>query len=251
MDAILAALRDQHAELDALLAPLDQRNWLRPSPCEGWTIADVVLHLAQTDDLALASARGRMVDALQTLAGGVDGATSVDDGAAALVERERGVSGRVVHQRWRARAAELRDVFASTDPHARLVWVAGELSARTLATTRLAETWIHTHDVASALDTEIAPTDRLWHIARLAWRTIPYAFARAGRQLTGPIAFELRGPRGDEWTFAPETSPLTRISGEALELCLVAGRRLAAADTDLRATGPDAAATLELVRTYA
>lgn len=251
MDAIVAALAEQHAELEALLARLDDDAWQRPTPCEGWTVADVVLHLAQTDELAHASARGHMGDALQTLAGGLDAATSVDDGAAALVERERGASAPFVLARWRAAASELRDVFASTDPHARLVWVAGELSARTLATTRLAETWIHTHDVAAALDRKIAPTDRLWHVARLAWRTLPYAFGRSGRELTGPVAFELRGPHGDDWTFVPDSPALTRIAGDAFELCLVAGRRLAPADSRLHATGPDAAATLELVRTYA
>ena len=81
---------------------------------------------------------------------------------------------------------------APADPHARVTWVAGELSARTLATTRLAETWIHTGDVAPAFGSS-SPTVRLWHIARLAWRTLPYAFARPGA--TGPVAFELRARR--------------------------------------------------------
>jgi uncharacterized protein (TIGR03084 family) len=251
MDTIVTALAAQHAELAALLAPLDEADWQRPTPCEGWTVADVVLHLAQTDELAQASARGHMSDALETLAGGAGPAASVDDGAAAMVARDRGAGGSAVRDRWQTSADELRALFAVSDPHGRLVWVAGELSARTLATTRLAETWIHTGDVAAALGTDVPPTDRLWHIARLAWRTLPYAFARAGRQLTGPVAFELRGPRGDEWTFVPDTEPLTVISGDALELCLVAGRRMAPSDTRLRGTGPDATATLELVRTYA
>jgi uncharacterized protein (TIGR03084 family) len=251
MDVIVAALAAQHAELAALLAPLDEAEWQRPTPCDGWTIADVVLHLAQTDELAQASARGDMAGGLETLAGGVGPAASVDDGAAAMVARDRSAPARAVRERWQTSTDELRTLFAASDPHARLVWVAGELSARTLATTRLAETWIHTGDVAAALGTVVPPTDRLWHIARLAWRTLPYAFARAGRQLTGPVAFEIRGPRGHEWAFVPDTEPLTVISGDALELCLVAGRRVAPGDTRLRGTGPDAAATLELVRTYA
>jgi uncharacterized protein (TIGR03084 family) len=251
MDEVLAALAAQHAELAALLGPLAEAGWQRATPCEGWNVADVVLHLAQTDELAQASARGQMGTALQALAGGFEGAATVDDGAAAMVARDRGGPGALARERWQHGAAELRRVLASTDPHARLVWVAGELSARTLATTRLAETWIHTGDVAAALGTTIPATDRLWHIARLAWRTLPYAFARAGRDLTGPVAFELRGPQGDEWSFVPETEPLTSISGDALELCLVAGRRLEPGETGLRGSGPDATTTLELVRTYA
>ena len=55
--------------------------------CEGWTVADVVLHLAQTDELALASANGWFPAELNVLAGGVDGGGNVDDGAAAMVGR--------------------------------------------------------------------------------------------------------------------------------------------------------------------
>jgi uncharacterized protein (TIGR03083 family) len=115
----------------------------------------------------------------------------------------------------------------------------------------LAETWIHTGDVATALGVALAPSERLWHIARLAWRTLPYAFARAGRQLGGPVAFELRAPAGDRWNFVPDSEPLTYIRGEAAELCLVAARRAETASTGLRGEGPDAATVLELVRTYA
>ena len=60
-------------------------------------------------------------------------------------------------------------------------WVAGRLSAMTLATTRLSEHWIHAQDIAMPLELSYPDDDRLWHIARLAHRTIPYAFMRAGR----------------------------------------------------------------------
>src|SRR5205823_1880386 len=105
------------------------------------------------------------------------------------------------------------------DPHERVTWVAGQLSVRTLATTRLAETWIHSGDVADALGRSLVPSDRLRHIARLAWRTLPYAFERAGRQLHGPVAFELRGPDGRAWEFAPDEEPATTIRGDGHELC--------------------------------
>ena len=130
-------------------------------------------------------------------------------------------------------------------------WVAGELSTRTLATTRLAEAWIHTGDVASAFGVTPARTDRLHHIARLAWRTLPYAFARAGQRLSGPVAFELVGPQGDAWTFVPDEPPATTVRGPAAELCMVAGQRAAAAETELVADGPDGEAVLSLVRTFA
>ena len=141
--------------------------------------------------------------------------------------------------------------MATGDPHLRVEWVVGRLSLRTLTTTRLAETWIHTGDVATALDRPLVPTTRLEHIARLAWRTLPYAFTRAGRELHGPVAFLLDGPGGATWSFVPDEPASTTVRGDALELCLVAARRVDPAATALTAEGPDADAVLELVRTYA
>ena len=251
MLAILTALEEQHSELAALLDHLDDAGWQRPTRCEGWTVADVVLHLAQTDELALASAQGEFAEGLDVLAGGVEGQGTVDDGAAAIVAHERGLPNAALLERWRTAAAALRDALAASDPHRRVGWVTGQLSTQTLATTRLAECWIHTGDVAEALDVVQEPTDRLEHIARLAWRTLPYAFTRDGRELAGPVAFDLRGPSGRRWYFGADTEPATIIEGPGADLCLVAARRVAAEDTSLRGDGPDAQAVLDLVRTYA
>jgi uncharacterized protein (TIGR03084 family) len=254
MDAVLTALGEQHAELEALLTPLDDTGWSSPTRCEGWTVADVVLHLSQTDRLAIASAQGRFAEGLAVLAGGLERRGNVDDGAAAMVERERGLPDDVLHTRWRDGAAALRDELAAIDPHLRVDWVAGQLSIHTLVATRLAECWIHAGDVADAVGAVQVPTDRLEYVARLAWRTLPYAFARDGRTLSGPVAFHLRAPSGAMWDFEPDVhtpGALTLIEGDGVELCLVAARRVTPEATSLRGSGPDADAVLELVRTYA
>ena len=107
----------------------------------------------------------------------------------------------------------------------------------------------HGGDVGAAFDWVPAATDRLWHVARLAWRTLPYAFARAGRELSGPVAFDLRGPNGDRWSLTPDAEPSTTVRGDTVELCLVAAQRARPEDTSLRVEGSDP--VLELVRTYA
>src|SRR5204863_7595818 len=117
--------------------------WARPSRCEGWSVADVVLHLAQTNELAIASATGRFVQVLAELTSDAGPANTVDDGAAVMVDRERRRPGPAVFERWRVGAERFGQVLAEADPHERVTWVAGQLSVRTLATTRLAETWIH------------------------------------------------------------------------------------------------------------
>ena len=245
METVVAALAEQQAELDALLT---DAAWDRPSRCEGWSVADVVLHLAQTNEMAIASATGRFAERVASFP---PAAGSIDEGADLLVAQERGIGAAAIDERWKRGARELCDALRASDPHARVQWVAGTLAARTLATTRLAETWIHTGDVAAGVGVELAPTDRLEHIARLAWRTIPYAFTREGRPAPGPTAFRLRAPSGAAWTFEPDEPAVNVIEGDGAELCHVASRRVPASTTSLVATGPDATAVLELIRTWA
>jgi uncharacterized protein (TIGR03084 family) len=248
---VLEGLSFQHFELADLLRRLSAEDWQRPTRCEGWNVSDVVLHLAQTDEMAIASLEDRVSGFIAEQMEGAPGAASVDDGAAAMVERERGLSPADLFDRWCSASARLDEMLQKSDPRRRVTWVAGQLSVRTLATTRLAECWIHTGDIAEAVRVVLEPDDRLRHIARLAWRTLPYAFAREGKQLAGPVAFQLHGPGGGKWVFEPEEPASTVVRGDGVELCLVAARRLTPAETGLTAEGPDADDVLGLVRTYA
>lgn len=250
MDEVLDALLEQQDELHTLVDPLDGDSLLAPSRCDGWTVADVLLHLARTNEMAAASARGELPAFVQDTGAPLPEGGTVDDWAGIMVEAQR-TTPEAARDRWAASADAQLDAFRSCDPTARLVWVAGELAARSLATTRLAEAWIHTTDVAVAFGPEPPPPGRLWHVARLAWRTLPYAFARSGQVLSGPVAFVLDAPDRSTWSFGDAVGPATTVTGSARDLCTVAGQRAAAAETGLRATGPDAAAVLALVRTYA
>jgi len=253
VDDVVVALAGQQAELTGIVTGLDDAGWQRPSRCEGWTVADVVLHLAQTNEMAIASVEDRIPQYLEAVGRSLADApmSNVDDGAALMVANERDRPLADLKARWQRTVDEFLARLDGADFHRRVTWVAGELSVRTLVTTRLAETWIHTGDVADGLGIELQPTDRLEHVARLAWRTLPYAFSRAGRELSGPVAFDLRGPTGTEWRFMPDQPPRTTIGGDGAELCLVAARRVDPGQTSLTGDGPDAAAVLELVRTYA
>ena len=214
MDDVLRALEDQQAELTGLVAGLSADEWALPSRCSGWDLADVVLHLAQTNEMALGSVEGRFAEVVGGLTEGIGPATDVDSGAEAMVARDRGSP---VLDRWRDGASALLAAFRAADPHARVEWVAGQLSVHTLVTTRLAETWIHTGDVAFGLGVPAATTDRLEHIARLAWRTLPYAFGRVGRELAGPVAFALRDPTARRGRSG--TSPRSRPSAATRKSC--------------------------------
>ncbi|MCU1391263.1 MAG: wyosine base formation [Ilumatobacteraceae bacterium] len=252
MDDLVAALDQQHAELATLVDGCDDADWQQPTRCEGWDVASVLLHLAQTDELGLQSATGALDHHVNGVLGSRDEQTvTVDDAAADRVANERAAGGDAIRERWHRSSVALREAISAGDPHRRVTWVSGRLSLRTLAATRLSECWIHTGDIAAALGIELAPSDRLRHIARLAWRTLPYAFERDDMSMAGPVALDLVGPQGDAWKFDPDQPAVTTISGSAVEFCDVAARRVAPECTSLTGSGPDVAAVLRLVRTYA
>ena len=251
MDTIISGWEEQQAELDGLINPVDADAWARPSRCDGWSISDVVLHLAQTNEMALGSLRGRFDEVLNELARDLSPTNNVDDGAAMMVEHQRGASPADVYARWKGGVDELQKAFWAADERDKVPWVVGNLSAGTLCRTRLAETWIHTNDVAYGLGVTLGASPRLDEIAYLAWRTLPYAFQRAGATMTGTVDLELVGSTGDRVAFTHTEPSASVIRGSVLELCEVAGQRKHASETSLTAEGPDGATALELIRTFA
>ena len=110
MKAIMQALGDQHQELDTLLSGLDERDWMRDAPdCPGWTVSDVVLHLAQTDELVPAAASQGFTAAAEQMAGEPRGTGNADELVARLVARERGAPAAKLLARWREASTAVRD----------------------------------------------------------------------------------------------------------------------------------------------
>jgi uncharacterized protein (TIGR03084 family) len=237
-------LEAEQDRLDEVLGRLVQDDWGRPSAAVGWSVSDVVLHLAQAEELMLASAQGDSAPFARDPA--QDG--SGDKFAARRVEDERGASGDTAYQRWRTARHPALGALRGWPPGTRLPWVTSPLAPATLATTMLAEHWAHALDITGPLGIAYPDTARLRHIAWLAVRTLPYAFEVAGLS-SCPVRCELTGPGGERWEFGPADAD-SRISGAAGAFCRVAARRLAAEDSGLTATGPDAAAALLVVRTY-
>ncbi|MGH3209651.1 MAG: maleylpyruvate isomerase family mycothiol-dependent enzyme [Trebonia sp.] len=238
-------LEAEQDQLDAVLGRLGRGDWGRPSAAAGWSVSDVVLHLAQTEELVVASAQGDPAPFARDPGQG----GSVDEFAARRVADERGADGDAVYQRWRTARHAALDGLRGCPPGTRLPWATSPLAPATLATTRLAEHWAHALDITGPLGVAYPDTARLRHIAWLAVRTLPYALEVAGLK-AGPVRCELTGPDGERWEFGPADAE-SRISGAAGAFCRVAARRLAAEASGLTATGPDAAAALRVVRTYA
>ena len=240
---IIDDLTAEYARLDGILAPLDAKGWATPSLAPGWTVCDVVLHLAQTEEMAAATVTAPVGE--RTIA---TEARGVDDAAEEAVSRERGAPD-AVFERWRRATNAFLQGLREADPDQLVQWVGGSLKPATLATTRLAEHWAHGLDIAGPLDVPYPDTDRLRHIAWLGHRTLPYAFTLAGREPQA-IRCELTGPSGSTWTFGPETAE-SAIRGDAGAFCRVGAQRLKPEDSGLVTTGPHAAIALSLLRNYA
>jgi uncharacterized protein (TIGR03084 family) len=239
----LAAEQDR---LEGILLVLNNEQWLTESGAAGWSVADVVLHLAQSEEGVVSSVGGsELRDGLGAGAGG-----TVDDRAGELVRAQR-TAPEVVFARWQRARREAVPALRNADPRRSLPWVATPVKPATLATTRLAEHWAHGLDITEPLGIGLPDTNRLRHIAWLAHRTLPYAFTMAGEQ-PADVRFELSAPDGGEtWTFGPDDAESV-ITGPGGEFCRVAVRRLdGAAAAGLTASGPHGATALRLVRTYA
>jgi uncharacterized protein (TIGR03084 family) len=231
--------------LEDILGRLDAAQWMSASGAAGWTIADVVLHLAQSEESVLATASG---GDLRTGLGTAAGQT-VGERVAELVRSQR-AAPEAVFARWRRARRAAVDALRTADPDRPLAWVAGPVKPATLATTRLAEHWAHGLDITGPLGVDFPDTERLRHIAWLAHRTLPYALRLVGE---APVAVrcELTAPDGvSVWSFGPVEAE-SSIGGDAGEFCRVAVRRLAPDRARLAVAGPHGGTALRALRTYA
>jgi uncharacterized protein (TIGR03084 family) len=235
-------LEAEQDRLEEVLSGLPAASWSRASAAEGWTVADVVLHLAQTEEAVVAA--GASGDPVEWR----DYGDNVDDAMAAMVQGERGPAAEIF-QRWRdARRAALA-TLRRADPQQPLQWVTNALKPRTLATTRLAEHWAHALDITAPLGIDYPDTARLRHIAWLGHSTLPYAFGLAG-QPPVQIYCELAAPDGTRWRYGPPDAE-SSIAGPAGAFCRVGARRLAPEDSGLVTRGQHGATALRLLRNYA
>lgn len=233
--------------LDALVEKLPAQQWALPTPAPGWTIAHQIAHLLWTDRAALLSVDDEpaFVAFVQAAQANIDHV--VDDGAAEIAAAPPAE----LLADWRRTRRALHDALRTVPDGRKLLWFGPPMSATSMATARLMETWAHGLDVADALGIDVAPTARLRSIAHLGVRTRDYAFAVHG--LTPPdepFRVELTAPDGDVWAWGPEESA-QRISGSALDFCYLVTQRRPVADLDVVAVGPDAQKWLAIAQAFA
>lgn len=247
LTALLADLSAESSSLDDLVAGLDAAGWATPTPAAGWDVARQIGHLAWTDDVALLAAtdaagfQRALEEAIETIE------TYVDDAAAARAA----LPPAELLAGWRAGRTALVEALAAVPEGTKLPWFGPPMSAASMATARLMETWAHGQDVADALRVQRPVTDRIRHVAHIGVRTRDFAFHSNGLTPPAePFRVELAAPSGDTWTWGPEDAA-QRVTGPALDFCLLVTQRRHRDDLALVAVGADADRWLGIAQAFA
>lgn len=247
LDALVDDLHEESAALDALVAPLLPEQWRTPTPAPGWTIAHQIAHLLWTDRVALLSITDepaflRMVAEAQSVM-----LTFVDDAA----EETAAAPPDELLAEWRTGRTALHAALRAVPEGRKLAWFGPPMSASSMATARLMETWAHGLDVADALGTQITPSARLKSIAHLGVRTRDFAFTVHGLTPPAePFRVELNAPDGTVWAWGPEDAR-QKVAGSALDFCSLVTQRRPRSDLDVMAEGPDAEKWLTIAQAFA
>lgn len=244
---LAADLLDETAALRAMLVDLDDAAWHAVTPATPWRVLDQVAHLAAFDErqrLAVAAPAGFAALVADEVGEGIDVVELVRGEVAHLTPAE------VLAWFDRIRPEMVEALLAAPDG-TRIAWYGPPMGVASALTARLMETWAHGVDVADTVGVALASTDRLRHVAQLAHRAIPFAFAAHRTPLPDEgIAFELEVPGGST-LLVGELSARARVSGPLLDLCLLAVQRRAIEDLDLRADGAAAAAWCQVAQAFA
>ena len=242
MRDILSDLVAEQQFLDQSLQRIPNKIWDTVTPNAPWTVRDTIAHLADFEELgADAITGGDLVKDWQK-------STDLEEMRRRAIERGREMRFQDVIEWWRGARAKVVEPLSHMNGGDRIEWIAGDMSARTFATFRLMETWMHGLDIYATLGLEVEDTPRIRHVCWLGWKTLPYAFKQAGEYYE-PVRVEVIGPGYAKWVYGPaDTDQL--IKGSASDWARLAVHRTAPEDTRLKISGDYAEKALQHAQAF-
>ena len=246
MAALAADVAAETAVTRRLVASLSENGWRTPTPALGWDIADQIGHLAYFDQVAVRAVVDP--DEFRAELAAIE-AAGIDPDAIAARHRHR--SGAQTLAWFDEARADLLATFAAIDPATRLPWFGPDMSAASALTARLMETWAHTQDIADALGVTRGPNDRLRHVAHIGVGARAFSYIVNGKPPpAAPVRVTLIAPSGDVWTWGPAHAT-DRISGPALDFCLLVTQRRHRDDLAMAIEGPAATEWMAIAQAFA
>ena len=247
IDELLADLAAESASLDELVADLPARQWATSTPAQGWTIAHQIGHLCWTDNVATIAATDTEAFAEGLKAAWADPLGFVDSEAEKMAQ----LAPADILAQWRDWRVRLTDALSAVPKGTLIPWFGPPMSATSMATARLMETWAHGLDVAEALGVQREPTDRLKSIAHLGVRTRNFAYmVNQLEPPSGEFRLELTAPSGQLWIWGPDDAPNT-LRGSAIDFCMLITQRRAPEDLALEVSGADARTWVSIAQCFA
>ncbi|MFB4265003.1 maleylpyruvate isomerase family mycothiol-dependent enzyme [Nonomuraea sp. GTA35] len=214
------------AAMDALLASAVDDDWSRII-VEGWTLQELVAHLAAKDGL-LAASVGAPV--LGPPIGAADSLSRTSD----VQAYERARSPEQTRRDWRAQADALCRHLAELPPTTQATIDGLEAPVNDHILARCLETWIHTSDAAETAEIRLPdPIARHIHpTADLCARLLPFTMLFGGVDGTGrTLHLTLTGEGGGEWRVALGVEdagpgePDAHITADVKKFCFLLGGR--------------------------
>jgi uncharacterized protein (TIGR03084 family) len=246
LEALLADVAAESAELSRMLADADPDAGSMPTPAAGWTVADQIGHLWFFDR----EARRALQDPDGFVAGLASIAADLEGYLARHLDAGRAL-GDDLPAAFGAERSQLLAALRAADPSSRVPWYGPPMSPASFATARLMETWAHGEDIADGLGVRRTPTDRLRHVCHLGVRTRGFSYAVRGETPPGaPVGVVVTAPSGEVWSWG-DAKAADRIEGAAVDFALVVTQRRHLADVDLRVTGASAADWMAKAQAFA
>jgi uncharacterized protein (TIGR03084 family) len=242
LTALLDDLRAEQADLRAIVEDADLDAL---TPAEGWDVRDAVSHLAGTDVEAVKAATWPE----EFLAGLTEVAKDIDGFLTGQLRARRHLSREQLLSDWQSGFDTMVEAFATVPAGTKIPWYGPPMSPASFATARLMEYWAHGQDVADGLGVQRTPTGRLRHVCHLGVRTRGFAYVNRGLEAPDvPVAVLLTAPDGSTWTFGEGEQ---RVTGPALDFCLLVTQRRHRDDLALHADGDAADEWLDLAQCFA
>lgn len=243
---VLADLVSDGEDVDRLIAGLGAEEWRLATPAAGWTIAHQVAHLTATFRMAaLAAAHPAEFKAM---AAGLseDFDANVDKSLSPYLAG----SPQELLAAWREQRAAAVDALASVPEDQVVPWLVRPIPPAILAAAGMMELFGHGQDIADALRVRPQRTDRIRRVVEFGVHTMEFGYlARGLTPPDEPFRFELTAPSGARWDFGPPDAA-QRVSGPALDFCLLVTRRRHRDDLAMTASGAEADHWLYIAQAY-
>ena len=247
LDGVLADLAAEGADLEQIVNGLDSTEWLKPTPAEGWTVATQIAHLMWTDEVSVLAATDADAFAEEVKKAWSNPTGFVDEEAHRLAQ----LPPAELLERWKASRAAIIDALSKVPAGTKLPWFGPPMAPASMATARIMETWAHAQDVADTFGVDREVTDRIKHVAHIGVRARNFAYmVNQAAPPSEEFRVELVSPTGELWTWGPEDAA-QRVTGKALDFCLLVTQRRHLTDCDVTAVGDDAEHWLTIAQSFA